>query len=251
MASLRRKYQDHRIESPDKDAPVSTPPAAELPEQSADAGTPPPEIETQSPADKAAKDAIALQLRLREMENADRLAQQRAQPQQHAEPPQRAELPQEPTLEQQIAHLPPRVQGWYRNHPELAMDPERAAQVQYCHHVARRETGEEMTPAYCDRMEQMLGFAPRTNGQTQHRPAAPPPRSEAPARQQQRGIPMSAPPTREAPSMSTGRPVGRRVPLTEAQREAARFSGVSEQEYASKLELMERLRAAGQLDDRR
>ena len=62
---------------------------------------------------------------------------------------------------------------------------------------------------------------------------------------------MSAPPTREAPSMSTGRPASRRAPLTEAQREAARFSGISEQEYASKLELMERMKAAGQLDDHR
>jgi len=33
--------------------------------------------------------------------------------------------------------------------------------------------------------------------------------------------------------------------LTDAQREAARFSGISEQEYAEKLERLERLKQAG------
>src|SRR5262249_22545723 len=126
MASLRKKYS--QVDGP----PVSTPPttAADLPPVEA---RPPPELPpSESPVDKAAKEAIALQLRLKEMERAEQLNRAAAE-QPPPPPPQEA---QQPTLEDHIAHLPPRVQGWYRKHPELATDPEKAAQVQYCHHVA-------------------------------------------------------------------------------------------------------------------
>lgn len=62
---------------------------------------------------------------------------------------------------------------------------------------------------------------------------------------------MSAPPHRDPPSMSTGRPASHshRAPLTAAQREAAQFAGISEQEYAAQLERMEKLKAAGVIRD--
>ena len=212
---------------------------------------------TESPADVAAKDAIALQLRLKEMERAEQLNREAVQQQ----PPQAAEpqpqQPQQPTLEQYISHLPERVQRWYRKHPEFATDPEKAAQVQYCHHVARRETGQEFTDPYYDRMESMLGLVPATNGQTQHRPierpspapAPPPPRYEAPIRQQRSAVPVSAPPTRDVPSMATGRPTGGPVRLTPQQFEAAKFSGISPEEYAKQLQKMNRMKASGEIDD--
>jgi len=62
---------------------------------------------------------------------------------------------------------------------------------------------------------------------------------------------MSAPPSRDVPSMATGRPTGGPVRLTPAQQEAARFSGISEAEYARQLVKMERMKAAGEIDDRR
>src|SRR5262249_30467014 len=141
-------------------------------------------------------------------------------------PPQEA---QQPTLEDFVAHLPPRVQGWYRKHPEFATDPEKAAQIQYCHHVAARGVGEQLTEPYFDRMEQMLNLAPRSNGHAQQRPApAASPRYESPPpRQQRSAVPMSAPVSRDSPSMATGRPTGGPVRLTPAQKEAAQFSGVS------------------------
>jgi hypothetical protein len=79
------------------------------------------------------------------MENAERLTHEIAQQQVHlaAEPPQ----PQELTLEQTIAHLPERAKTWVRNDPRFITDPEKASQLQYAHWVARRETGEEFTPA--------------------------------------------------------------------------------------------------------
>jgi hypothetical protein len=257
MASLRKRYADRIEASPRWDEPpVTTAPteAAKLPEPVTEPKPPEPIVET-SPAEEAGK--AALRQRLEEMNRADQLQRQAAQQPPHAAAPPEQ---QPPTFEETIAHLPERVQRWYRGNPEFLTDPEKAAQIQYAHHVARREVGEEGTEPYFARMEAMLGIAPRANGQAQHRPGpiesrptvtAPAPRHEAPPRQQQRqSAPVSAPPSREPASMSTGRPMTRRAPLTEAQREAARFSGISEQEYANKLELMERLRSAGQLDDR-
>ena len=259
MASIRKRYAD-RIEA---GPPVTAPPtgAAKLPDPVVDAK--PPEMPaTESPADVAAKDAIALQLRLKEMERAEQLNRQPQQqpPPQAAEPQQ--QQPQAPTLEDHIAHLPPRVQGWYRKHPELATDPERAAQVQYCHHVARRETGQEFTDPYYDRMESMLGLVPATNGQTQHRPspapAAPLPR-EAPRQQQRSAVAYSAPPTREVPSMTTGRPSGNPAPLTRDEVEIALASkqraGESDEaairRYQYNKQKMNLMKARGELDDRR
>src|SRR5262249_24406561 len=143
--------------------------------------------------------------------------------------------PQAPTLEECIAHLPERVQRWYRSHPDFLTDPEKAAKVQYCHHVARRETGEEITPAYYDRMESMLGLAPSTTGQArpiERPPVAPAPRRTEPVRQQQRSAaPVSAPPSREPASFSTGRPISHRAPLTKEELEIAQASGISADEY--------------------
>jgi len=130
MASLRKKYS---AEGPRQDGPpVSTPPVK--------AAEPPPAVEpkpieqpqTESPADIAAK--TALQQRLHEMEHAETLARQ-PQQQPHAAEPQQQ---QQPTLEEMIAHLPGRVQRWYRSNPEWLTNPEKAAQIQYVHHVARR-----------------------------------------------------------------------------------------------------------------
>src|SRR5215471_509315 len=106
MASVRRKYQSHLAAK--DEPPVTTMPqetAAKLPEPAADA-TPPPPIETESPADVAAKHA--LRDRLREMEQAEGFARE-VQQQQHLA----AEQPQEqrqPTFEEAIAHLPERIQ---------------------------------------------------------------------------------------------------------------------------------------------
>jgi hypothetical protein len=267
MASLHRKYQDRIEVGPRQEAPpVSAPPrAAELPEPAANAGKPPPEVETESPAEKAGKDA--LRQRLAEMERAETLTRQAQQPPPRAAEPQE---PQElPSLEDQIAHLPERVQGWYRKHPELAMDPERAAQVQYCHHVARRETGEDMTPVYYDRMEQMLGLRQQPpvgaegrpqsngNGQVESRPSAPP-RNEAPpdhsrgqAPRRAMAAPVSAPPTREVPSMTTGRAPRHRAPLTADELQIAQQCGQTPEEYQQQKEKMQHLKQIGAIQDGR
>src|SRR5262245_17146453 len=247
MASVRRKYQSHLAAK--DEPPVTTMPqhtSAKLPEPAVDAKPPEP-ITKESPADVAARSA--LRDRLREMEQAETIVREVTTAQQ-----QEPQQPQQLTLEQQIAHLPERIQQWCKADPRLATDPERIAQAQYCHHVARREVGEEFTDKYYDRMEQMLGLReqprpqPNSNGQAQHKPIenkppAPAPRASAPPPRQ--SVPMSAPPTRDVPSMTTGRAHSHRAPLTADELQIAASSGQTPEEYQQQKERLQRLKQAG------
>jgi len=243
MASLRKRYQGRVEASGRQDGPpVTTPPtgAAKLPDAVADPK--PLEMpEAESPVDAAAKNA--LRERLREMESAEALSrrQPQQQPQYAAEPQQ--QQPQQPAM-------PAHVQEWLSRHPQYTDPNDQIAQAEInlatmkCVRDGLTWNDDNFLPS----IERHLGIAPRANGQSQHRPPAP--RSE-PVRQQQRSnVPMSAPPTRGAPSMSTGRPASRRAPLTPEQIDAARFSGISVEEYERQLRRMEAMKAAGQLDDR-
>ena len=248
MASIRKRYADRVEASPRQDGPpVTAPPtgAAKLPDPVADPKQPEMPA-TESPADVAAKNA--LRARLQEMERAETLNRQAAQEPPHAAEPQQPQ-PQQPAM-------PPAVEKWLTEHPQY-LDPN--------DHVAQAEmqlatvkcVRDKMTwdhPDFIPTIERHLGIAPRPNGQAQHRPIERPPapaapRHEAPVRQQRSVIPVSAPPTREVPSMASGRVPSRRVPLTPEQREAARFSGISEEKYAEKLELMNQMKAAGVIQD--
>jgi len=242
MASLRKKYS---AEGPRHDGPpVTAPPtgAAKLPDPVADSK--PPEMPaTESPVDKAAKEAIALQLRLKEMERAEQLNHEAAQ---QPPPPQAAEPQQQP---QQPA-MPAHVATWLAEHPQY-MDPNDAvaqAEIHLATVKCMRDGKTWNDSDFIPTIERHLGIAPRTNG-SQHRP---PPAPAAPVRQQQRStVPMGAPPHRDVPSMTTGRPASRRAPLTAEEVEAARFSGITPERYAEEKEKMLRLRAAGQLQDGR
>jgi hypothetical protein len=107
----------------------------------------------------------------------------------------------------------------------------------------------------------MLGLAPASNGQQrvtiapgqENRPYIDAQTGEhvkAPVRRAM-AAPVSAPPTREVPSMTTGRPYNARRPLTAAEREAAQFSGISEEEYLRQREKQDRLKASGVISDGR
>jgi hypothetical protein len=237
MASFRKKYSE--------EPSVTTAPtgAAKLPEPVAE----PQPLEVpetkESPADVAAKSA--LRERLREMENAETLNRQ-AQQQPHAEPP--------PQPQHQQPTMPAHIEKWLAEHPQYTDPNDRIAQAEIglatmkCTRDGLTWNDDDFLPS----IERHLGMRreqppPRPQPQPQQ-----PPRYEAPPRQPQRSsVPMSAPPTREVPSMTSGRPLGRRVPLTSEQLDAARFSGISPEEYERQLRKMEAMKAAGALDDRR
>jgi hypothetical protein len=220
-----------------------------LPEPVADTQQPEPIEKTESAADAAAKSA--LRQRLAEMERAEQFTRQ--SPQQAQQP-----LANEPP-QQQPQSIPPNVQEWVNAHPDYFKDPVKAAELQLAAAKCARAGLNWDHADFVPTVERYLGLASAGNGHAQERPAeierppAAPVQRPAPVqrRQQYSGPPVSAPPTREAPSMATGRPVSARRPLTPEQREAARFSGVSEQKYQEQLEQMERLKAAGVLQDGR
>src|SRR5262245_19290492 len=138
-------------QSPVKDAPATaaTPvQAAEPPPPVTDKQPAEPLMVESSPVEEATRNALGQ--RLQEVERADQLQREaiRQQPRMAAEPQQ----PVDP-IEQAIATAPERVKRWYRANPQFLVDPEKAAQLNYCHFVACREVGEEGHEAYYDRME--------------------------------------------------------------------------------------------------
>jgi hypothetical protein len=251
MALRNKRY----VESPGRDAP----PVTTMPNETA--AQPPPAVDAKPPeqptvepsaADQAAQSA--LKARLQEMEQAERITREAVSHPQLATEPQE---PQAPTTEQILAAsaLPERAKNWLRQRPEYVTDPIKNARLVKMHNVAEYQAGGEFTDSYFDRMEILLGLKQEAQPrQIQERPATQQgngAQHSSPARQQQRSVPMSAPPTRDVPSMSSGRPQSHRAPLTQAEHDIARSCGISPQEYAEQKEKMERMKAAGALQDGR
>jgi hypothetical protein len=253
MASLRRKYQHLQVDNSKE--PVSTAPVTEQakpPEPVSDAPKPAEDIAKveSNPVEAAAKSELLK--RVKETERAAEYAQQRAQqqppPQQFAEPetPQMEDDPRE-RFEQAIAHLPERAKSWYRADPSWLMDPERAAHINYAHHVALRETGAEGSVEYFDRMESMLGVR-NSSPQPEPQPSSVERPRSAPVRPRY-AAPVSAPPSREPASVVTGHYVNERTPLTREELEVARASKISPEEYQKQKQKMLRLKATGVIQD--
>jgi hypothetical protein len=248
---LRKRYRAEGADA-DKNAPVTSTPqatAAQLPPPAPEEATKLPELDTES---KSAVEAAALQRRLQEMENAERLARQVLEQQQKPQFATEPRKPQQPppTTEQIIENsgLPDRARRWYRENPSFLTDPEKAAHIQHSHWIARREVGEEFTDRYFDRMEELLGFRPPAKSNGGNGGSALTPRAAAPVRQYS-GPAVSAPPTRDVPSFSTGRPTGELSRLTTEEAALARSLEISPQEYAEQKQKMARLKQAGVIVD--
>ena len=153
--------------------------------------------------------------------------------------------------------MPAHVQEWLKKHPQFFNDAIAQAELNLATMKCVRDGLTWNDDNFIPTIERHLGFRtqqqPRPNGsanghEIRPQPSAPAPqRNGAQPRQQQRpaGIPVSAPPTRDAPSMSTGRAQNHRAPLSEAEMEIARNSGLSFDEYQREKERMLRLRLAG------
>jgi len=258
MASLRKRYSPEN----GKDGPTAAMPqesAAQPPPVADDKDVPtePMRIEEPGPVKEAERKAIGdeLKRRLSEVENAEKLVrQQQAQPRE-AEP-----QPQQPITAEQIiagSGLPERAKNWLRQHPEFILDAAKNNTIIALHDVAKRQSGEEWTDRYFERMEDLLGLTPRPE---QVRPAANQPIQPryveaAPARtpvpQQARpAAPVSAPPTRDAPSMTTGRSPSEPLRLTAEEQQLARTLGLSDSQYMEGKKRMMAEKAAGMHDGR-
>jgi hypothetical protein len=254
MVSLRKRHST----SVEKDEPVRTSPvtldapapAEETktppPTNSAADASPPPEL--RDPVKEAGQKAIALQLRLREMENAEHLRNEAAsqqQPQQQRPTVEEPQQQQVPTAEEIIANcgLPDNAKMWLRAHPEYVTDFEKNKILRKMHNVAEWQSGgQEYTDLYFDKMNVLLGLK-------QEAQPAPAPRA-APARRPAYVGSFSAPPTREAPSMKTGRPLERQPQLSREELEVAQNSGISAEEYARQKAKWEAMKRACHQDGR-
>src|SRR5262245_19853326 len=138
MASLRKKYQSLVVDNSRE--PVTTAPTEELakpPEPIAAAPVPPEDLKDEDPVEDAARHAI--KQRAAEVERASEFEKERTQqqaPQQQFAEPETPKMddPRE-QYEAVIQHLPERAKGWYRADPSWLTDPERAAHINYAHHV--------------------------------------------------------------------------------------------------------------------
>jgi hypothetical protein len=146
------------------------------------------------------------------------------------------QMPQEPvyTAEAVAAQLrTPQSKAWIMAHPEWATSAQKIQKMVGAHNLAVGDGMAEDSPEYFAHIERTLGI-----GSDDRRPAAPPQRpqikdqapvvSQAAEPVRARSAPPAAPPSR-------GDSGGRIVRLTAQQREAAKISGVSEQEYAKNL----------------
>jgi hypothetical protein len=195
---------------------------------------------TESPADAAAKHA--LRQRLQEMERAEQLQNEVRQQQ---------VPPQQPAPQQQPA-MSPAEEKFLAEHPEFADPTDAVAQAELYTAIlkANRDGKGRDQPDFIPTLERYLGL--RQPQQQQPRPQPQPsPRYEAPPRQQRPSAPVSAPPHREVPSMTSGRPQSFRRPLTADEVEIARASGITPERYQAEKEKMLRMKAAGEIDDRR
>lgn len=146
----------------------------------------------------------------------------------------------EPQVQQQSndplanINLPQLAKQWLRRNPEYLYDGRKNAKIQALHWEVVDEGYEEYSPEYFKSLEQKLGMRPAPRTEEDHmEEEAPPPRKAA----------VSAPPSRETPN-SQGRRESR-ITLTHEQKEAAKITGISEEEYAKGLIQLRNEKAKG------
>lgn len=135
-----------------------------------------------------------------------------------------------PTVDDVLAQAPPAAADWLRRHPEYLSDQSKNQDVQAAHALAARQTGEEYTARYFQKLEELLGM----------RSAAPPqaPRPAEPALQKKTPLPnYAAPVSRQPPTLSGQRPMGR-MQLTQDELQIATASGQTPEEYARAKEML-------------
>lgn len=130
-----------------------------------------------------------------------------------------------------------RQKDWFKTHRDDFADQNKMADLGSAHRAAVKLHPQD-SDAYFQFIEERLGYRQPVAAQADPEP------------EPRRSMPMSAPVTRESPSISTGRASPTRVELSPAQREAARFSGVSEVEYARNFLRLQELKKQGHYQER-
>jgi len=137
-------------------------------------------------------------------------------------------IKQEPAdpVEALASNLPPKSAVWLRAHPECATNAKLNQKMIAAHGMAVAEDITVESPEYFAYIEKMLGFghnddAPRKQDE-----------QEEQLQKEPRKAPIAAPVSRSVNTQSSN---SRSITLTQAQRDAAEFSGLSLKEYAENL----------------
>jgi hypothetical protein len=136
------------------------------------------------------------------------------------------QAPQADPIEQWAASVTPRSANWLRSHKDALNTPAMQRRVLLAHQVAIDDGLEADSDAYFDFVERQTGLkkeAPKRVMATEEEDS---PLSAASAPTPRRSVSPPAAP------VSRGTPRGNAVRLTADEREAARISGISEEEYA-------------------
>jgi hypothetical protein len=145
--------------------------------------------------------------------------------------------PPPPTPEQIINNMPaliPEERAWLMKHQDLVSNPAMVDELKGTYNAAQRMGLKRGTPEYFQFFEDRLGLADDSDAGEQPVQQPSPPLKKA--------VRAQAPVSRGGHSLTNGRHVdtGNRITLTSQERDAARWSGISEHDYAvQKKKLME------------
>lgn len=188
--------------------------------------------------------------RLVQLEDGKAALDQRREEAKHAPQPRQSDAA--PTVEARIDALPGLTaseKDWLKQHPDAFTDQEKNAYLGAAFWEATKSKGlSRGTPEYFQYLEERLGY----------RKAAPPPPNDEdeiddtpnPPQPARRNPTVSAPVSRDVPSGGSGQRQNNRITLTAEEREAARFSGVSEVDYARQKQRLAELKRQGHYQER-
>jgi hypothetical protein len=161
------------------------------------------------------------------------------------------------TEEQQLIdnlEMPSAAKEWLKERPQYVFDAQENARIRVVHNALLREGHEPYSPSYFAEAEKRLAEPEEVDRSAvdealaQARAAAPVEdvfdHENSRLRISPRRVAVSAPPSREVPSSNGSRDQGR-VTLSLQQKEAARISGISEEEYAMQMLRLRQEKEAG------
>lgn len=179
----------------------------------------------------------------------DRLELGKVELEQRKKEPPKKETPVQSGDPVDSFQLPDECKLWLKGHRQYLTDPEKAAELNLVH---TRLVRQGLTPGhsqYLPEIEaglQSMGSLPKPQGEEGDEGIV---ETQQP-RQREKASIMSAPVSRETPSGS-GQRSSTRITLTQAQKEFAKVSGITEVEYAKQLKKLEEAKSNGDYGERR
>ena len=173
------------------------------------------------------------------------------------QPPAKQPQPQQqrppPSIEEQLAQMPQLLDSerqWARKHPDLFSDPNQLKILEGAYLKWQRSGQPRGSPEYFRYFDQELGYNQEQPAAVEYDDHSPAPQQEQPSMQQrppavQQQRPIAAAPVSRVPVGVERRETynSGQVTLSPAEREAARFSKITEKEYArNKARLIEEKR---------